>query len=242
MLEKLSTKLTLSGRSGSQRKTIRIESNDPESPTLELALVGKASKDFEVSPPTLVLKTSPTQPASGSVRIKSTDGSTFEITKLHSASGKVKLRADPIPEENAYQVSAQLEEVPEAEQFQDTVTVSTSLKGGSQIELPLITIIPKQITVVPTKIVLNAAPGILISRAVILKAPKSEVIEVDRIQVPNPQMTQKVHALGNFGLRINFENINPTDELNNKKAVIYLKDGRVIEIVFEITVPLEKSE
>ena len=46
----ITTKLSLRGRQGSQHKVIRVESNDPMTPTFELALQGTATMQVEVRP------------------------------------------------------------------------------------------------------------------------------------------------------------------------------------------------
>jgi hypothetical protein len=229
----LSTQLTLAGRTGSMRKTIRIDSNDPSTPSLELALVGKTTTDVEILPPVLVLKkNSPSQPATGSVRIKSTDGSQFEITEMRSASGKIKLRADTIPGESAYQISAHFDDTPPTGQHSDTITISTTLKGGKTLTLPATVVATAPIAAAPARIVLEESPEPTISRTIVLKAPKSEQIEIDRIELPDPRITKKSQRLGKFGWRIVFD-LPSARDLIGKKVQVVFTSGQIVEIPIE---------
>jgi hypothetical protein len=231
----LSTQLTLAGRSGELHKSILIESNDPANPALQLALVGKTAADFEIQPSLLVLrKDSPSKPATGSVQIRATDGSAFEIGELLSASGKIKLRADPMPSGNAYQISANLENDLPPGDHSEQITITTNLKGGRTANIGVLVLVPAPISVAPSKIVLEENPDSVVTRTIILKAPQNEKIEIASIETPDPAITTQVQALGVFGVRVTFGNITPKGDLDSKVVVVRLASGQVVEIPFKI--------
>jgi hypothetical protein len=231
----ISTKLNLSGRTGTLRKTIRIESNDPATPALELALKGQTADDFDIQPPTLILrKSSPTQPASGFVRIQANNRSAFDISETVSATGTLKLRADPMPDENAFQLSATSAEGLPPGQHADTVTVTTSLKGGKTLSLPALVIVPAPISVAPSKIVLEENPETPVSRMIVLKAPTSEKLEISRVDTPDPGITTKAQALGSFGIRLLIENLLATSKLDRKTLQVHFKSGQIAEIPTQV--------
>jgi hypothetical protein len=231
----LSTQLTLAGRSGELHKSILIESNDPANPALQLALVGKTAADFEIQPSLLVLrKDSPSKPATGSVQIRATDGSAFEIGELASASGKLKLRADPMPSGNAYQISANFaDEMPPGE-HSDQITISTNLKGGRTTTMGALVVVPAPITVAPTKIVLEENLEATVSRTIIMKSPRNEKLEITRIETPDPKITTQIQALGDFGLRVNLGKLAQSRDLDSKVIVIHLASGQMLEIPIHI--------
>jgi hypothetical protein len=231
----LSTRLTLAGRSGELHKSILIESNDPANPALQLALVGKTSEDFVIQPSVLVLrKDSHSHHASGAVQIRATDGSAFEISELVSTSGKLKLRADPMPEGKAYQISANFDEEIPVGEHSDQVTISTNLKGGKTATIGALVLIPAPITVAPAKIVLEENPESTVSRTIILKSPKNARLEISRIETPDPKVTTQIQPLGDFGVRIVLGNISPSRDLDTKVIVIHLVSGQVVEIPVHI--------
>jgi hypothetical protein len=231
----LSTRLTLAGRSGELHKSILIESNDQANPALQLALVGKTATDFEIQPSLLVLrKDSPSKPATGSVQIRATDGSAFEIGELLSASGKIKLRADPMPSGNAYQISANFDEEMPPGEHSDQITISSNLKGGRTTTVWALVVVPSPITVAPAKIVLEENPESTVSRTVILKSPKNEKLEISRIETPDPKITTQIQPLGDFGVRVVLGNLPQSRDLDSKMIVIYIVLGQVVEIPLHI--------
>jgi hypothetical protein len=231
----LSTRLTLAGRSGELHKSILIESNDPANPALQLALVGKTAADFEIQPSLLVLrKDSPSKPATGSVQIRATDGSAFEIGELLSASGKIKLRADPMPSGNAYQISANLDEEMPPGEHSDQITISTNLKGGKTTTMGALVVVPAPITVAPAKIVLEESLEGAISRTIILKSPKNEKLEISRIETPDPKITTQIQPLGDFGVRVVLGNLSHSRDLDSKLIVIHITSGQMVEIPIHI--------
>jgi hypothetical protein len=231
----LSTRLNLVGRTGDLHKSILIESNDPANPALQLTLVGKTAADFEIQPSVLVLrKDSPSKHATGSVQIRATDGSAFEISELLSANGKIKLRADPMPSGNAYQISASFDEEMPAGEHSDQVTISTNLKGGRLSKISTLVIVSSPVTVAPTKIALDQNPDKPVSRTLILKSNRNEIFEVIKIELPNSYITSKVQRLGHFGVRIFLANILATQELDGKAIKILINSGQVIEIPFQV--------
>jgi hypothetical protein len=231
----LSTRLNLVGRTGDLHKSILIESNDPANPALQLALVGKTAADFEIQPSVLVLrKDSPSKPATGSVQIRATDGSAFEISELVSTSGKLKLRSDPMPSCNAYQISASFDEEIRAGEHSEQITISTNLKGGRTTTMGALVVVPAAITVAPAKIVLEENPVGNVSRTIILKSPKNERLEIARIETPDPKVTTQIQPLGDFGVRVVLGNISPNRDLDSKVIVIHLASGQVVEIPIHI--------
>jgi hypothetical protein len=231
----LSTRLNLVGRTGDLHKSILIESNDPANPALQLTLVGKTAADFEIQPSVLVLrKDSPSKPATGSVQMRATDGSAFEISELVSTSGKLKLRADPMPSGNAYQISASFDEEMPAGEHSVQVTISTNLKGGRTTTMVALVVVPAAISVAPAKIVLKENSEGTVSRTIILKSPKNERLEISRIETPDPKVTTQIQPLGDFGARIVLGNISPSRDLDSKVIVIQLVSGQVVEIPVHI--------
>ena len=133
---KIAAKLSLAGRSGEVQKPINIDSNDPTNPTLQLLIKGIVSADFQISPSTMMMrKDSPEASASASVIVKSLKNEPFEILTSQSESGKLKIRWDKLPDENAFQVTANLEDHHEPGQYGDKITLETNHPTRKQLEL-----------------------------------------------------------------------------------------------------------
>ena len=232
---KLSAKLTLAGRNGQVQKPILIESNDPANPALQLVMKGVIGTDFQITPSTMVLrKESPDAPATASVIVKSMKNEKLDITDAKSEGGKLKLRWDEFPDENSYQITANLEERLAAGQYEDKITLETNHPIRKQLEISVIVVVPSPIAVAPLKIVLDSTSTAPVSRTIILKNPSKDTLSIDKIETPDPSMTSHSEAIGNFGARVVIGNILSTSTLAGQSVQILLSTGQIVQIPFEI--------
>jgi hypothetical protein len=232
---KLSAKLTLAGRNGQVQKPILIESNDPANPALQLVMKGVIGTDFQITPSTMVLrKDSPDAPATASVIVKSMKNEKLEITDAKSEGGKLKVRWDKFPDENSYQITANLEERLAAGQYEDRITLETNHPSRKQLDIGVIVIVPSPIAVAPLKIVLDSGSTDPVSRTIILKNLAKDTLSIDKIETPDQSMTSKFEAIGDFGARVVIGNIQPTAALAGKSVKILLSTGQSVQIPFEI--------
>ena len=232
---KLSAKLTLAGRNGQVQKPILIESNDPANPALQLVMKGVIGTDFQITPSTMVLrKDSPDAPATASVIVTSMKNENFEITDAKSEAGKLKVRWDKFPDENSYQITANLEERLQAGQYSDKITLETNHPIRKQLEISVIVAVPSPIAVAPLKIVLDSTSTAPVSKTIILKNPSKDTLSIDKIETPDPSMTSKFEAIGDFGARVVIGNIQPTAALAGQSVKILLSTGQSVQIPFEI--------
>lgn len=232
---KVAAKLSLAGRSGEVQKPINIESNDPTNPTLQLLIKGIVSTDFQISPNTMMLqKDSPQALASASVIVKSLKNEPFEILTSQSESGKLKIRWDKLPDENAYQVTANLEDRYEPGQYGDKITLETNHPTRKQLEVSVLVVVPAPISVAPSKLVLPQETSSPISRTIVLKNPPNSPLTIDKIETPYPSMTSKFEPMGDFGVRVVIGNIQPSVALGGQSVTIHLSNGQVIQVPMEL--------
>ncbi|NBR49446.1 DUF1573 domain-containing protein [bacterium] len=232
---KVAAKLSLAGRSGEVQKPINIESNDPTNPTLQLLIKGIVSADFQISPNTMMLqKDSPQALASASVIVKSLKNEPFEILTSQSESGKLKIRWDKLPDESAYQVTANLEDRYEPGQYGDKITLETNHPTRKQLEVSVLVVVPAPISVAPSKLVLPQETSSPISRTIVLKNPPNSPLTIDKIETPYPSMTSKFEPMGDFGVRVVIGNIQPSVALAGQSVTIHLSNGQVIQVPMEL--------
>lgn len=231
----LGAQLSLAGRSGEIQKPILIESNDPQNSSIQLAIKGIVWADFECNPSLLTLrKDSPEAPASGSLILKSLKNWPLEILEAKSESGKLKIRWDKFSDENAFQITANLEERFQPGQYGDKIVLETNHATRKQLEINVIIIVPTPISVAPVKIVLDAGASEPVSKTIILKNPANEALQIEKIEAPEASMTSKIESMGNFGFRVIIGNIIPKSALVENSIRITLSTGRVIRIPFEL--------
>ena len=232
---KIAAKLSLAGRSGEVQKPINIESNDLTNPTLQLLIKGIVSADFQISPSTMMLrKDSPEASASASVIVKSLKNEPFEILTSKSESGKLKIRWDKLPDENAYQVTANLEDRFEPGQYGDKITLETNHPTRKQIAISVLVLVPTPISVAPSKIVLPQDAKSPISRTIVLKYPPNSTFTIDKIETPDLSMTSQSEPMGDFGVRVVIGNIHPTAALAGQSVKIHISNGQVIQVPMEL--------
>jgi len=231
---RISAKLSLEGRGGELQKPILIESNDPQNPALQLVMKGIVGAHFEITPSTMVLrKDSPEAPSTASVIVKSLKNEKFEIIDAKSESGKLIVRWDKFPDENAFQLTANCEEQFQPGQYGDKIIVETNHPMKKQLEISVIVIVPTPIVVAPMKIVLDPRSQAPVSRTIILKNPLNDSLAIEKIETPNPSITSTTEMMGDFGVRLTLGNIIPYPSLIGKTVRILLASGQEVRIPFE---------
>jgi hypothetical protein len=234
-VSRISGKLSLAGRIGELQKPILIESNDPQNPALQLVMKGIVGADFEISPSTMVLReVSPEAPATASVIVKSLKNEKFEIIDAKSESGKLIVRWDKFPDENAFQLTANSEERFQSGQYGDKITVEINHPTQKQLEVGVIVIVPTPIVVAPMKIVLDSKSQAPVSRTIILKNPSKDSLTIDKIETPDPSITSRNEIMGDFGVKLTLGNITPSPSLIRQSVRILLASGQEVRIPFEL--------
>jgi hypothetical protein len=232
---RISAQLSLAGRGGELQKPILIESNDPTNPALQLVMKGVAEADFEITPSTMVLrKISPESTETASVLIRSLKNEKFEIIDAKSESGKLIVRWDKFPDENAFQLTANFEEQFQPGQYGDRILVETNHPTRKQLEIGVIVIVHTPIVVAPMKIVLDPKSQAPVSRTIILKNPSKDSLAIDKIETPDSAITTKIDKMGDFGVRLTIGNLVPSSELIGKSVRIFLASGQEVQIPLEL--------
>ena len=232
---RISAKLSLAGRTGELQKPILIESNDPTNPAFQLVMKGVVGADFEIYPSTMVLrKASPEAAATASVIVKSLKNEKFEIIDAKSESGKLKVRWDKFPNENAFQITANFEEQFQPGQYGDKIIVETNHPTKKQLEISVIVIVPSPIVVAPMKIVLDPKSQAPVSRTIILKNPSKDSLTIDKIETPDPAITSRTEIMGDFGVKLTLGDITPSPSLIGQSVRILLASGQEVRIPFEL--------
>jgi hypothetical protein len=234
---KISTKLTLVGRSGEARKTIAVESNDPANPTIVLAMEGKIATEFEVIPPTLVIRKAPdVRAASASTLVRSKATEPLKVLGVLSNLDFIKARADQLPGENAFLVSAIIQGDQPPGSYKGQITVATNSSSFPQLYINCVAIVTGKATIAPSKLALQKGESAM-SRTVIMKFPDAQKFDIQNLELPNSDMTSSMQPLGDFGIRIQISGIVPKPELDGKSIIIHLSDGQKIGLPIQIQQP-----
>lgn len=230
---KISTKLTLAGRSGEARKTISVESNDPANPTIVLAMEGKIATEFDVAPPVMTLRQPAAgQSATGSVQITS-NAQSFRITGNQSSDPSVHIFCETATDGRSHQISAKIEKLSESDPKSFLVTLQTDHPRAPTIDIPAVVAPTRKFIAAPASIVLTAGNK-PVKRTIIVKEASSGEFFISNIIVPQPEMIATPIKMGGLGYRIELNGVFPNQELNGKHLQIQIDDGTLVEIPFEL--------
>lgn len=232
---KISSRLSLVGRSGPQQKTILIESNDPDKPQFTLTLKGVAGAAINVQPAQIFLNNLPAgSKPTANVILSSGDGESFSIKAVESTSPQLEAQVTGIEEGKAYRIDLSMREPIEAGLFRATVVVQTDHPKRPTVEVPVILVSQRELVVAPREIVFERPDADPVSRFVLLRHADGTPVEIDRVEPPTPSVKVAVQPFGANGIRIQMYNLVPNADLNGRALRIYPRQGGSIEIPIRV--------
>lgn len=217
----VSTRLTLQGRTGPQRKSITVESNDPRQQYLTLYLEGTAIAEVDVKPRVLSL---------GRIRSEATVTGVVEF--LVQATNAVKITRFSAGPTN---FAADLETVEEGKSYRFVVSSipplpQGTLRGNLHIEtdyskypamdIPLSAFVAADLMYLPTDMTLVESPGQTVTRFVVIRSEAGKAFDIAGVEFPAPSVQANVQPLPGEGYRVEFTNIVATMDLDGKALLI----------------------
>lgn len=216
----LSTRLSLKGRRGAQRKSIRIESNDPIQPNYMLYLAGTAIVEIGIEPPHInfgqIRSSSPIEKEArlisrnGDARIIEVVGQSksFKVEKADDANGnptRLVVTALP-PFEHGY--------------WRDEFVVRTTHPDRPDIKMPVTAMVPEKIYVIPSTILLRGNHPEGLMRTVLIRAGTVTDYKVLGVEIPVEGVKVDIRPLGMGNTKIILQNIPVDPDLNHKRVTI----------------------
>ena len=223
----LKTILSLKNRHGHQRKSIKVQSNDPKNPNLLLYLKGRAVTDIEIKPRNVNFRLqSQTNSAVKTVEISSKKS--LVITEVISSSAIVNPTLEHIEDNHKYTLTIALaKNIPKG---LTQAEVKLKCKNHRDIVIPVSVMRTGVLSFAPKVLVIRPANNRPITRYIIVRAgivKKFKLIDVD---VPDEQINASITSLGNYGYRIKLTNIPPLKELDGKTVLIKTDVAEMPEI------------
>jgi hypothetical protein len=231
-------RFNLRGRSGPQRSTLTVESNDPQQPRYRLTMNGVAQRaNVEIRPSTLLfgaLKAGAT--ANRTIEVVGVAGDGFDLTE-------VRLESDPFsagePEQLAphhYRIPVQFTAAGDAGERQAIVTVLTSHPSFGQLSGLLRGAVIDQIPYGPSTIELDAAATQAVTRYIMVRQGNVPPFDIERVEVPENTAEVQVFTIANLGYRIQISNLLPDPAWNEQPIRIFTTSS--ITPVIEVPVQL----
>ena len=226
---RITSRLSLQGRSGPQSKTIVVDSNDPQQPQTILTLRGVAGAALVAQPAQIMMPRVPmgTRP-SANVLISSGDGTPFSITAVEATDPKLTATVQPVEDKKTYRVNLELtEELAGA--FNAVVVVRTDHPKRPSIEVPVNFVAAREMMVAPREIVFDRPGADAVSRFVLIRNADGTPVELDGVEAPMPAVQTRTEPFGANSIRVQMSNLVPDRDLN----------GRVLRIVPRGAPPIE---
>lgn len=231
---KITSRLSLQGRSGPQSKTIVIDSNDPQQPQTILTLTGVAGASLVAQPAQIMMPRVPmgTRP-SANVLITSGDGTPFSITAVEATDPQLTASVQPVEEKKTYRVNLELKEELNGA-FNAVVVVRTDHPKRPSIEVPVTFMAAREMMVAPREIIFDRPGDDAVSRFVLVRNADGTPVELDGVESPLPAVQTRTEPFGANSLRIQMSNLVPNRELNGRALRIVPRGGAPIEVPIRV--------
>ncbi len=232
----ITAEFSLKGRSGQQRKNIRVENNDPTNQQFMLYLEGTIVTELMIEPSQLYLgQIGPDQLASQSVTI--TSKKELVITAVTSTVPVFVPELAVLETGKQYRVTVATK--PPMEMGSQQGEIRLTREGGEEIVIPISAVILGPLSYAPKELVLRGDDPNLVTRYIIVRPGEVKNFEIKGVEIPDESIQGSVTTLGSSGYRIQVSNVRADQSLDGKKVIIRtsVPEMPVIEIPFKI-IPL----
>ncbi|MCO5043783.1 MAG: DUF1573 domain-containing protein [Verrucomicrobia bacterium] len=232
---RLTTRLSLQGRSGAQHKTILIESNDPTQPQLMLALHGTVGVPIIVQPQQIMMpRIAPGDQPTVDVTLSTGDGTAFQITSVESSSAELSAVAAPGGDGNTHRLTIALKQPLMNGNFHATVLVRTDHPKRPTVEIPVYFMVSREVIVAPRELSFDKPSEDPLSRFILVRNADGSPVELDGVEPPNASIEVKTEPFGTNGLRVQLNNLVPNGDVNGRVLRIHVRGGDIIDVPIRV--------
>jgi hypothetical protein len=232
---KISSRLSLQGRSGPQQKTIVIDSNDPQTPQMVLTLRGIVGSAINVQPQQIVLpRVAPGSTPTANVILSSGDGAEYAVTAVESTSERLEAKVNAIEDRRTYRVDLALKDPLESGVFNAAVVIRTDHPKRGVIEVPVTFVASREVVVAPREIAFDRPSDEPVSRFVLVRNADGTPVELNGIEPPDPSVHVVTQPFGANGLRVQMSNLVPNREMNGRVLRIHSRFGGTIDVPIRV--------
>jgi len=242
----LRVKAALGDSFGLVRKSVRVRTDDPTRPVLNLEIRGRIARDVEVDPPAVIFGTGAggRPGAEKRVRLYSGTGASFHVTGLdNDAKAFFSARVQEDVPGKAYTIVLRLKpDAPAAPgvYLRQNLHVLTDNPNYPRVRVLVTLYRPQPVVVSPDRIVLRAkAAGDQEAGAVglLVWSPRHYAIRVESVGLPDPAACAEMKQVGRSAVRITITGLRTRADLNGTAVTIRVSGERIGRKV--LTVPVE---
>jgi hypothetical protein len=224
----VSTSLSLKGRRGHQRKSITVESNDPQTRRFMLYLEGDVVAPLQIAPDRLFFgQIDPDATVTKTIDIRA-NNKAVKITGVISTEPHYQASVETVNEGRAYRVN--VETVPPMPEGHVNGFIRISRDNNQpDINVPVSAVVSGPLAFAPREIILRNDGG-TVTRYVVVRPGTIDTFEVTGLDVPHPDIQVNINPVGT-GYRVELANIAASDALNGKQVVIHTDLEQKPEII-----------
>ncbi len=231
---RITTRLSLQGKSGTQQKTVFVDSNDPAQPQTILTLRGTATPSLSVSPAQVAAsRIAPGSTPAAQVSISSSDDTDFRITAVGTTSDQLAATVDTLESNRNYRVNIALK-APISATVHASVVINTDHPKRARVEIPVSFTIARELVVIPREIIFEQPADTPVSPFVLIRNADGSPVELDGIEPPVPTVRVETHPYGANGLRIQMNDLVPKAELNGRVLRIHPRHSQPVDVPIRI--------
>jgi hypothetical protein len=233
----VTARLSLKGRRGQQHKAITVESNDPKTPQMQLALQGTSAVKLSVQPAQLFFgQIDESAESTAATEIASLTEDRFQITKVESSSPNFDGQVEVLEDGRKYRLVVSTRGAVPKGGARGSIRVSTDSPTYPIIDIPVSATVLDELTVAPDQIILVEREGEGVTRFVVVRPGRTKEFAVQSVETPDPAIRVEVVGMGQQGYQIRLDNVVATRELDGKKLKIItnVQGMSEIEIPFRI--------
>lgn len=218
----LRVKLSLKGKTGKQRKSFYIVSNDPRKPYYQFLLKGVASAAVDISPRFVRFgEVLPDVSTNRIVSIKAREGYGFNITNIVSTD---KHFAATVKKTGGRDHTIEIRTCPLLQNgvTRGRILLHTDKAGMQPLSISVSAEVSGAVLVVPSKILLPESTDTAkrVSRRLAVRSRKRKAFKILKITAPDPEMDIEYDPIGKHGYLIKLNDFVPLPGLDKKELVI----------------------
>ena len=228
----ITTKLSLKNKVGPQRKTIAIESNDPNKPKLTLSLVGVAKTEVEVKPRRIyVANAIQGEPNEQKITLTSSAETPLNITGIATGNPHVTAELVETDAEGVFTIVVRTTENLAKGKTHGNIRISTDSAKHPVVNVPFQFQVIGELSVAPTEITMVAQPDVMLSRNLVVRPGTLKEFEITDVVPPVETIETHVREMGGNGFMVQLKNVEPSMALNGQKLIIRTTAEDMAEVV-----------
>ena len=215
-------RLSLAGRTGPQKKSIHVISDDPAEPYFQLQLIGTATAEIEAIPSRVEFgDVNERAVVEQVVLLRASSGLTFKVTAVTSTVAWCRADYRRSEGDAGYRVAVRTVPPLPSGAASGRIVLSTDLHDYPRIELPVSARVDSDVVVVPREILLKAEAAGATTRYVALRRRAGKAFRILEVEAPRKDMRVETSPLGPFGYRFAVSGVDRPGELDGRFLTLH---------------------